>query len=195
LKLLDALVDKIIQSIDDDSFQPKVRDALKAIQLREKVAKTSEAESIFWNLIDDIKREEFSEHCPVPPSLASQIEETILGLKDLVKNGILPLKAITEAFNQTRFQQARLTSRRMSRLLSDMGFAKAKTPTGSSAIIWDDKLLPQHASSDTQNPESDEVSGSDCPEVQRTCRGPARAMPPEAGDLPDDFLTYTIPSG
>jgi hypothetical protein len=151
LKLLDTLIDKIIQRLDDDSCQPKVRDALKAIQLRDKVAKTSEAEKIFWDLIEDIKREEFSGLCPVPPSLKSQIKETILDLKDIVKNGILPLKDITEAFNQTRSQQARLTSRRMSRLLSAMGFTKAKTPNGCSAIIWDDQLLPQDTSSDAQN--------------------------------------------
>jgi hypothetical protein len=160
LKLLDALVDKIIQNMNDNSCQPKIRVALKAIQLRDKVAKTSDAERIFWSLIDDIKREEFSEHCPVPPSLTSQIKETILGLRDLVKNGILPLKTVTDAFNQSRFEQARLTYRRMSRLLSVMGFAKAKTPTGSSAVIWDDKLLPQDTSSAEQNSCSEDVCGS-----------------------------------
>ena len=182
LKLLDTLIRKIVQALDDDSCKPKIRDALKAIQLREKVAETSEAEQIFWGMIDDIKKEEYSEDCPVPPSLASQIQEIILSLKHLVKNGILPLKTITEAFNQNRFEQARLTSRRMSRLLSDMGFAKARTPTGASAIIWDDKLLPQHTSSDTQNPASQGVSSS-------------AGDPPYEADLPGDLLTYTIPSG
>ena len=162
LQLLDALVDKIVQKMDDDSFQPKVRDALKAIQLREKVAKASEAESIFWNLIDDIKKEEFSEDSPVPAGLQGQIKETILGLKDVVKNGILPLKAITEAYNQARSQQARLTSRRMSSLLSAMEFTKAKTPNGCSAIIWDDQLLPQDTSSDAHTSGSDGICRSGC---------------------------------
>jgi hypothetical protein len=182
LKLLDTLIRKIVQGLDDDSCKPKIRDALKAIQLREKVAETSEAEQIFWGMIDDIKKEEYSEPSSVPPSLASQIQEIILSLKHLVKNGILPLKAITEAFNQGRFQQARLTSRRMSRLLSDMGFAKARTPTGSSAIIWDDYLLSQDTPSDARSSTSEGV--------------PRSPGDPACGeDLPGDLLTYTIPSG
>ena len=198
LKLLDALVDKIVQKMDDDSFQPKVRDALKAIQLREKVAKASEAESIFWNLIDDIKKEEFSEDCPLPAGLQGQIKETILGLKDVVKNGILPLKAITEAYNQARSQQARLTSRRMSSLLSAMEFTRAKTPNGCSAIIWDDQLLPQDTSSDAHASSSDGVGRSGCDAAESggaTRQSACRATPPKVAELPDDLLTYTIPSG
>jgi hypothetical protein len=152
LKLLDTLVEKIIQRLDDDSCQPKVRDALKAIQLRDKVARASEAEEFFWEQIDDIRRDELAKAPTEPSSLQLQIQETILGLKDLVKNGILPLKAITQAFNETRSKQARLTSRRMSSLLSAMGFTKAKTRNGCSAIIWDNELLPQDTSSHAQNP-------------------------------------------
>ena len=146
LKLLDTLIDKIIQRIDDDSCQPKIRDALKAIQLREKVAKTSEAEKFFWEEIEAIRRDELPKLYPEPTSLEVQIQETILGLKDLVKNGILPLKTITDAFNQARSEQGRLTCHRMAPLLSTMGFTKAKTPNGCSAIIWDDGLLPQDTS-------------------------------------------------
>ena len=43
LKLLDTLVDKIIERLDHNSCQPKIRDALKAIQLKEKL---SEAKSV-----------------------------------------------------------------------------------------------------------------------------------------------------
>jgi len=146
LKLLDTLIDKIIQRIDDDSCQPKIRDALKAIQLREKVAKTSEAEKFFWEEIEAIRRDELPKLYPEPTSLEVQIQETILGLKDRVKNGILPLKTITDAFNQARSEQGRLTCHRMAPLLSTMGFTRAKTPNGCSAIIWDDKLLPQDTS-------------------------------------------------
>ena len=140
LKLLDTLIDKIIQRMDDNSCQPKIRDALKAIQLREKVAKTSEAEKTFWELIESIRTSELSKLYPEPTNLEAQIQDTILSLKDLVKNGILPVKTIADAFNQSRFKQARLTYHRMGRLLSAMGFTKAKTPNGSSAIIWDDDL-------------------------------------------------------
>jgi hypothetical protein len=181
LKLLDTLIHKIIEGLDNDSCQPKIRDALKAIQLREKVAKTSEAEQIFWAMIDDIKKEEYSEPSPLPPSLQSQITDAILGLKDVVKNGILPLKVITDAFNQARSEQARLTYRRMVRLVTAMGFVKAKTPEGRSAIIWDDYLLPQDTPSHEQNSTSQGVCGS-------------AGDPPYEADLPGDLLTYTIPA-
>ncbi|MGB2804363.1 MAG: hypothetical protein WBD64_05640, partial [Candidatus Zixiibacteriota bacterium] len=73
--------------------------------------------------------------------------------------------------------------------LSAMGFTKAKTPNGCSAIIWDDQLLPQDTSSYTQNPESDEISGSGSPPG---LQGESRHRREE---LPDDLPMYTIPSG
>lgn len=147
LELLEALIDNIIRGLKDKSCQPRVRDALVAIQLREKVAKSSEAEQTFWGLIDSIRKTELSK----PVRLQRQIQNTILGLKDQMKNGILPLKTITDAFNQPRSQQARLTYRRMSSLLSQMGFTKARTRNGASAIIWDDELLAQEEPPPDQN--------------------------------------------
>ena len=151
LKLLETLIDKIIERLDDNSCRPKIRDALEAIKLKQDVVKTSEAEKMFWEEIEAIRRCELRKLYPEPTSLELQIQETILALKDLVKNGILPLKTITDAFNQARSKQGRLTYRRMSRLLSAMGFTKAKTPNGCSAIIWDDKLLPQDTSSEAHD--------------------------------------------
>ena len=137
LKLLETLIDKIIERIQDDSCQLRVRDALKAIQLREKVAKVSEAEQFFWEQIDNIRDSQLSE----PTTLETQIQRTISRLAHQVKNGILPVKDITDTFNESRFEHARLTYRRMSRLLSAMGFTKARTSNGRSAIIWNDELL------------------------------------------------------
>ncbi|MCJ7578689.1 MAG: hypothetical protein MUO91_09580, partial [candidate division Zixibacteria bacterium] len=58
LKLLELLIDKSIKRLEENSCEPKIRDALKAIQLKQKVVKTSEAEKTFWQLIDDLRREE-----------------------------------------------------------------------------------------------------------------------------------------
>jgi hypothetical protein len=58
LKLVEILIDKIIKRLEENSFQPKVQDALKAIQLKQKLVKTSEAEKTFWQQIDDISRSE-----------------------------------------------------------------------------------------------------------------------------------------
>jgi len=167
LKLLETLIDKIIKRLEENSCQPKIRDALKAIKLKQElseaksvgVVKTSEversethrAEKMFWEEIEAIRRCVLPRLYPEPTNLEAQIQATILGLKHLVKNGILPLKTVTDAFNQGRSKQGRLTYHRMGRLLSAMGFTKAKTPNGSSAIIWDDQLLPQDTSSDAQN--------------------------------------------
>jgi hypothetical protein len=144
LKLLELLIDKSIKRLEEDSFEPKIRDALKAIQLKQKVAKTSEAEKTFWHLIDDIRRQELSEPCPEsiePTDLEAQILNTIVGLKDQVKNGILPVKTITDTFNQGKSKESRLTYHRIGRLLSTMGFRKARTGSGASAILWDEDFI------------------------------------------------------
>ena len=141
LKFLEILIDKIIKRLEENSCEPKIRDALKAIQLKQDVVKTSEAEKIFWQEIESIRREVLPKLYLEPINLESQIQRTIIGLKHQIKNGILPVKTITDTFNQGRSEESRLTYHRIGRLLSTMGFRKGKTQNGSSAIIWDDKLL------------------------------------------------------
>ena len=58
LRLLELLINKFIEKLEKNGFEPKVQDALKAIQLKQKLAQTSEAERIFWELIDQLKKEE-----------------------------------------------------------------------------------------------------------------------------------------
>jgi hypothetical protein len=57
LRLLELLINKFIEKLEKNGFEPKVQDALKAIQLKQKLAQTSEAEKIFWELIDQLKKE------------------------------------------------------------------------------------------------------------------------------------------
>jgi len=154
LKLLDTLVEKIIEALAENSCKVKVGDALRAIQLREKVAKKSEAEQIFWQMIEEIKAEGPPGSHPEFTPLQRQIHSAILPLRDCVKNAILPVKTITEAFNGSRSEQARLTTRRMGKLLAGMGFTMVKASNGSSAIIWDDDLLPPTPPPGQQNPAS-----------------------------------------
>ena len=151
LKLLEILIDKTIKTLEENSFRPKVRDALKAIQLKEKVAKKSKAEKTFWDEIESIRREELPKLYPEPmdpEGLEAQLLTTITGLKHRLKNGILPLKTIADTFNQRRSEETRLSYQRIARLLSKIGFRKVKTHGGRSAILWDDKLLPQNTFSD-----------------------------------------------
>jgi hypothetical protein len=141
LQLLDALIENTFKRLENNSVQPKIRDALKAIQLRQKVAKSSESKKMFWELIDSIRDDELKSLYPQNLNLEDQIIKTIIGLKHQVKNGILPVKLITDAFNQGRSKESKLTYHRIGRLLSSMGFRKAKTRTGTYAILWDDRLL------------------------------------------------------
>jgi hypothetical protein len=118
------------------------------------VVKTSEAEKIFWQEIEAIRRNVLPKLYPEPmdpDGLEAQLLTTITGFKHQVKNGILPLKPIADAFNQGRSKESRLSYHRIARLLSTMGFRKVKTHGGSSAIIWDDKILSQNTFSNPQN--------------------------------------------
>ncbi|MGB7062530.1 MAG: hypothetical protein WBF13_09305, partial [Candidatus Zixiibacteriota bacterium] len=150
LKFLQTLIDKLIKRLEEDSYKPKVQDALKAIQLQQKVAKTSEAEKFFWQEIEAIRNDELPKLYPEtkPLDLESQIKEVIIGLKPQVKNGVLPVKTIADTFNQARSNQSQLGYRRIGQLLSTMGFRKAKTHGGIYAILWDDNLLSQNTFSD-----------------------------------------------
>jgi len=153
LKFLKTLIDKLIKRLEEDSYKPKVQDALKAIQLQQKVGKTSEAEKFFWDEIEAIRQEELPKLYPETVSLESQIQNTIIGLKDQVKNGILPVKIITDTFNQGRSKESQLSYRRIGQLLSNMGFRKAKTHASTYAILWDDDLLSKNISPDVEENE------------------------------------------
>ena len=63
LRLLELLINKFIVKLEKDGFEPKVQDALKAIQLKQKLARTSEADKSFWELIDQLKKEELDKRC------------------------------------------------------------------------------------------------------------------------------------
>jgi hypothetical protein len=55
---LEELIKKILEKLNNNDYQPTVSDAIKAIQLKQKLNKTSEGEKIFWELIDKIRKEE-----------------------------------------------------------------------------------------------------------------------------------------
>lgn len=74
-------------------------------------------------------------------SLEAQILMTLIGLKDQVERGILPVKAITDAFNEGKSEKSRITYQRVGRRLSAMGFKKARANDGASAIIWDEESI------------------------------------------------------
>jgi hypothetical protein len=58
LQLLELIIRKCIENLKQNGFEPRAQDALKAIQLKQKLAKTSEKEQIFWEMIDQISKDE-----------------------------------------------------------------------------------------------------------------------------------------
>ena len=145
LKLVEILNDKIIKRLEDNSFQPKIQDALKAIQLKQKLVKTSEAEKTFWQEIDDIRTSELERLENLESKsqdIQAQILKNIMRLKYEVKNGLLPVKTITDAHNQGKSAEHQLTYQRIGRLLSTMGFQKGKAGNNS-AILWNEEKIDQ----------------------------------------------------
>lgn len=72
VELLEMLIRKIIEKLEKNSCETKVQDALKAIQLKQKLTSASDigvssgktrigqAEKLFWEMIDEIRKEELS---------------------------------------------------------------------------------------------------------------------------------------
>ena len=182
LKFLETLIEKLIKRLEEDSYQPRVQDALKAIQLKQKLVKTSEAEKSFWDMIEEVRQEELPKlYAEEPVSLETQIQNTILGLKDQLRNGVLPLKVITDTFNLGKSKESQLTYQRIGRLLSTMGFRKVKTHNNASGILWDDDLLLWRASSQSKNGlsdvEKDEKPSSPSPPSPPSPPCPAVTLP------------------
>jgi hypothetical protein len=151
LKLVEALIDKIIKRLEENTFQPKVHDVLRAIQLKQKLSeaksggsdKTSEAEKRFWQDIDEIRRSESQRLENLerqPENLQAQVLNNILRLTHEVKNGLLPVKTITDALNEEKPRERRFTYQRIGRLLTTMGFQKARAGNNS-AILWNEDQI------------------------------------------------------
>jgi hypothetical protein len=127
LKLLDTLIRKAIEAISDNSCKLKISHALAAIKLREKVAKKSDAEQIFWQMIEDIKQEQPLKPNSETPSLEDQVRDTIVALRPQVKSGVLPIKLIADTFNHGRSEDTHFLSSSWSAPFRN-GLQKGKNP-------------------------------------------------------------------
>jgi adenylosuccinate synthase len=141
LEFLEMLIKKMTQKLQNHSYEPKMQDALKAIQLKQKLAPASEAEKTFWELIDDLRKEVLYPEPSTKENLKAQILEIVIGLKGEVKKGALPVKTITDTFNQGRSKESQLTYKRIGRVLSELGFTKVRTGSGAFAIVWDEEVI------------------------------------------------------
>jgi hypothetical protein len=102
----------------------------------------------------------------------AQILGTIIGLKEEVKKGMLPVKTITDSFNQGKCKESQLTYQRIGRILSAMGFAKGKARIlcleigSNSGILWDqenierlEKIHGLHQTQETRETQETHTSG------------------------------------
>jgi len=97
-----------------------------------------EREQGFRQLVRDLDRDR---HLEKSDSVEAQIVAAVAALADDVENGILAVKRITEEVNTGRPERYRFTPQRVGRKLWALGFKKAKTKTGASALIWDQNLV------------------------------------------------------
>lgn len=142
LKLIQKIIDRGSQILENDSYFPRIQDILKAIQLRKKLKKVVEEEDqkSFWDMIEEVRQEELPKMYP-EDNLESQLKAAVYSLRFEVKNGVVSVKAITDAYNLGKSKELQLTYQRIGHLLSIMGFHKVKIHNNASGVIWDDSLL------------------------------------------------------
>jgi len=115
----------------------RLGDILKPIQQIIRLVKP-EREPSFLRLVRDLEGEKLIEKAD---SLEAQILMTLIGLKEHVERGVLPVKAITDAFNEGKSENSQVAYQRVGRRLSAMGFKKVRASDGASAIIWDEESI------------------------------------------------------
>jgi hypothetical protein len=97
-----------------------------------------EREQLFLSLVRNLEKDRLIDKSD---SLEAQILLVLASLEDQVERGILPVKTITDSFNEGKPENAQFTYQRMGRKLAGLGFKKGKTGDGASAILWDDEKL------------------------------------------------------
>jgi len=115
----------------------RLGDILKPLQQIIRLVKP-EREPLFLRLVRELEADKLIEKAE---SLEAQILTVIIRLKDQRDKSVLPVKTITDAFNEDKPERSKVSYQRVGRRLSAMGFKKARTSDGASAIIWDDEKI------------------------------------------------------
>jgi len=114
----------------------RLGDILKHLQQIIRMVKP-EREPFFLRLVREIEAEKLNEKAD---TLEAQILMVLVGLKGQVERGILPVKAITDAFNEGKLEKSKVTYQRVGRRLSAMGFKKARAGNNA-AILWEQENI------------------------------------------------------
>ena len=116
----------------------RLGDILKPLQQIVRLVKPNREPS-FLKLVRALEEEKLMEKAD---SLEAQLLRTLIGLKDQVERGILPVKVITDAFNEGKSERSHITYQKVGRRLKAMGFKKGGTTSdGASAIFWDEESI------------------------------------------------------
>lgn len=119
----------------------RLGDILKPLQQMIRLVKP-EREPSLLKLVKELEAKKLIEQAD---SLEAQILMTIIGLKGRVERGVLPVRVITDTFNEGKSEKCQITYQRAGKRLAAMGFQKASTGNGASAIIWDEDRIDRMA--------------------------------------------------
>lgn len=114
----------------------RLGDILKPLQQIIRMVKP-EQEPSFLRLVRELEAERLIEKAD---SLEAQLLTVIIELEDQMNRGILPVKTITDAFNESRSERSQLTYQKIGRRLSAMGFKKARAGNNA-AILWEQEKI------------------------------------------------------
>lgn len=115
----------------------RLGDILKPLQQIIRLVKP-EKEPSFLRMVRELNTDRLIEKSD---SLEAQILSKIISIEDQVERGILPVKVITDSFNEGKSEKNQLSYQRIGRRLSAMGFRKVRTNDGAAAIMWDGQKI------------------------------------------------------
>ncbi len=115
----------------------RLGDILKPLQQIIRLVKPGKEPS-FLQLVKILEDERLMEKAD---SLEAEILAAVISLEDEIEKGMLPVKRITDELNEDRPERSKVSYHRVGWRLKAMGFQKAKTGKGSSAILFDEEKI------------------------------------------------------
>ena len=97
-----------------------------------------EAEGTFYRLVEELQKKRGMEKSE---SIEGQVLRAILNNRNIVDKGVLPISVITEEVNRERTTKFQFTSQRIGKIVTALGFDRARMSDGKAAIIWDDNKI------------------------------------------------------
>jgi hypothetical protein len=97
-----------------------------------------EKEEEFLSLVREIERSRLIDRAD---TFEARVVKAIITNRVKVEHGFLTVETVTEALNDGKQGNHRITPQKIGRLLKSFGFKRARTQRGCSAILWDDRLI------------------------------------------------------